>query len=151
MNKINFRLDSLRSKQQKVVNTAHPTWGTLLSYAVATKLQCNALYWAKVHPAELHSTLLSYAEPYWATLYPTKLRTTMWATLQPNWATFSTRTFVQFCQMPECRTVHVQYRKSGTSVHQSGTGMLKYRTEMTDARLPMPVASASMPMPSYAD
>ncbi len=38
----------------------------------------------------------------------------MWATLQPNWATFSARTFVQFCQMPECRTVW--YRNKGTPV-----------------------------------
>ncbi len=39
----------------------------------------------------------------------------MWVTtLQPNWATFSTRTFVQFCQRPECRTV--RYRNKGTPV-----------------------------------
>jgi hypothetical protein len=32
---------------------------------------------------------------------------------------------------------------------QSNTGMLKYRTDMMNAGMPMPVASASMPMPSY--
>ncbi len=33
---------------------------------------------------------------------------------------------------------------------QSGTGMLRYRTEMQDAGMLMPAESASMPMPSYA-
>ncbi len=32
---------------------------------------------------------------------------------------------------------------------QSGTGMLRYRTEIMDAGIPMPVASASMTMPNY--
>ncbi len=32
----------------------------------------------------------------------------------------------------------------------SGTGMLRYRTEMIDAGIPMLAASAFMPMPSYA-
>jgi hypothetical protein len=32
---------------------------------------------------------------------------------------------------------------------QSGTGILRYRTELQDARMQMPVASASMPMHSY--
>ncbi len=31
---------------------------------------------------------------------------------------------------------------------QSGTGMIRYWTERTDARMPMPEASALMPMPS---
>ncbi len=95
-----------------------------------TALRCILLsyttpYWATLHPAELHHpqylteqccfllnyaasselccTLLSFDVSYWATLYPTELRSTMWATLQPNWATYSARTFVQFCQMPECQ------------------------------------------------
>jgi hypothetical protein len=46
--------------------------------------------------------------------------------------------------MPECRIVH-----TGLRVPQSGTGMLRYCIEMLDARIPMPAASASMPMPSY--
>jgi hypothetical protein len=40
----------------------------------------------------------------------------------------------------------VQYRKKGT---QSGTGMLRYQTEIQDAGMPMPAASTSLPMPSY--
>jgi hypothetical protein len=32
---------------------------------------------------------------------------------------------------------------------QSGSGMLLYRTEMTDAGLPMPAVSALMSIPSY--
>ncbi len=56
---------------------------------------------------ELHSTLLSYAVPYWATLFSSELRSTMRATIHPSRATFSTHTFVQFCQMPECWTVQV--------------------------------------------
>ncbi len=32
--------------------------------------------------------------------------------------------------------------------YKSGTGMLQERTEMLDARIVMPAASASMPMPS---
>ncbi len=33
---------------------------------------------------------------------------------------------------------------------QPSPGMLRYRTEMQDAGIPMPAASASMPIPSYA-
>ncbi len=32
---------------------------------------------------------------------------------------------------------------------QSGTEILRYRIEMSDAGIPMPASSASMPMPSY--
>ncbi len=38
------------------------------------------------------------------------------------------------------------YRNKET---QSGTEMLRYQTEMIDAGIPMPAASALMPMPSY--
>jgi hypothetical protein len=34
---------------------------------------------------------------------------------------------------------------------QSGTGMLLYRTKIHDAGMPMPAASASMSMTSYAN
>ncbi len=64
--------------------------------------------------------------------------------------------------MPECRAVlHLisplpewtktpmpelmRYRDKRT---QSGTGMLRYRTEIQDAGMPMPAASASVPMPN---
>jgi hypothetical protein len=40
-----------------------------------------------------------------------------------------------------------RYRNKET---QFGTGMLRYRTEMLNAGMQMPAASASMPMPSYA-
>jgi hypothetical protein len=33
---------------------------------------------------------------------------------------------------------------------QSGSGMLRYRTELQDARMPIVMASTSIPMPSYA-
>ncbi len=80
---------------------------TLLSYTVPTKLRCAhwakvhhaelystltelrctllsyaALYWAMLNPTELCWTLLSYAVPYWAKMFSTKLSSTMWATLQ---------------------------------------------------------------------
>ncbi len=70
----------------------------------------------------------------------------------------------RFLKMPECRTVRhpvspvpewtkmlmpepFQYRNKRT---QSGTGMLRYRTEIQDAGMPIPAASTSMPMPCYA-
>jgi hypothetical protein len=40
----------------------------------------------------------------------------------------------------------VRYRDKRT---QSDTGMLLYLTEIQDAGMPMPAASASLPMPSY--
>jgi hypothetical protein len=42
----------------------------------------------------------------------------------------------------------VRYRIKGT---QSGIGMLRYRTEIQDAGIPMPAASNSRPMPSYGN
>jgi hypothetical protein len=39
--------------------------------------------------------------------------------------------------------------ETGIRVIRSGTGMLRYRTEIQDAKMPMPAASTSMPMPSY--
>jgi hypothetical protein len=46
-------------------------------------------------------------------------------------------------QMPE----PVQYRNKKT---QSGTGMLEFRTEMSETGMPMTAASGMMPMSSYA-
>jgi hypothetical protein len=40
------------------------------------------------------------------------------------------------------------YRNKET---QSGTGTLRYRTDVMDAGIPMPLASALMPMPVYAN
>jgi hypothetical protein len=40
----------------------------------------------------------------------------------------------------------MRYRKKRT---QPSTGMLRFRTEIQDAGMPMLAASASMPMPSY--
>jgi hypothetical protein len=57
--------------------------------------------------------------------------------------------------MPECRgrTKAADYRtgKSGPSPVSecSGIGMLRYRTDIQDAGMPMPAASTSMPMPNY--
>ncbi len=50
--------------------------------------------------------------------------------------------WIKITPMPES----VQYRDMRT---QSGTGMLRYRTEIQDARMSMQAASASMPVPSY--
>jgi hypothetical protein len=69
---------------------------------------------ATLNLTELRCTLLSYADLYWATLISTEQRSSMWATLQPNWPTFCTCTFLQFCQLPECRTV--RYWNKGTPV-----------------------------------
>ncbi len=52
-----------------------------------------------------------------------------------------------------CRVVHV-FINAGMpdclASDQSGTGMIRYRTEIQDVGMPMPPASALMPMPSYA-
>ncbi len=120
-------------------------WATLNPLSCAVTYRYGAPWWAMRHPlgahmgqltlTELRCTLLSYWVPYWTMLYPTELPNTLWAMLHPNWATYST--FVQFLT---CRNAGL-----------SGTGMLRYRTEMLDAGIPMPAASASMPMPSYVN
>jgi hypothetical protein len=70
-----------------------------------------------------------------------------------------------YVEMPECRTVRhpvspvpdwkkltmpeqVRYR---TKVTQSSMFLVRYRTEIWDARMLMPALVSSMPMPSYAD
>jgi hypothetical protein len=70
----------------------------------------------------------------------------------------------KFFRVPECRTLRhpvspvpelkeismpesVRYRNK---VNQSSTGLIWYRTEIMDAGIPMPAASALMPMPRYA-
>jgi hypothetical protein len=86
-----------------------------------------------LYPTELRYTLLSFAARelrYTLTELPTVL----------------VRTFLQFFIMPECWTV--RHRNKGTQVRYQ---MLRYRTERLDAGIPMPVALASMPMPSYAN
>ncbi len=105
---------------------------TLLSYTQNPN-------WATMHPTELRWTLLSYAEPYWATLYPTELHYS--PTELPS-------VLVPLCNFVKCRNAGLS--GTGIRVTQSGTGMLRYRTEMLDAGIPMPAASVSMPMPSYA-
>ncbi len=66
-----------------------------------------------------------------------------------------------YIEMPECRTVRhpvspdwkkltmpksVRYR---TKLTQSGIFLVRYRTKIRDARMPMPALVSSMPMPSY--
>jgi hypothetical protein len=117
---------------------------TLLSFAVpfwtTLHLLSNAApYCATGHSTELNLTLLSYAASYWekcmsyakpyrATLSPTELRwiVLIHAVLYGAYAapcelhyslycaTFSTCTLVQFCQIPECRTV--RFRNKWTRV-----------------------------------
>jgi hypothetical protein len=98
---------------------------TLLKYALLTKLCCALLSWgappyelahpnlSTLHPTELRWTLLSYAVLYWAMQHHVSYT-------KPKWATFRTRTFVQFCQMPECRTV--RYRNKGSPVWYRNKG-----------------------------
>ncbi len=53
------------------------------------------------------------------------------------------------CPVPESKRMQIaepaRYRNKGT---QSSIRMLRYQTEMSDAGMPMPAASALMPMPS---
>ncbi len=44
-------------------------------------------HWAKLHPYELHCTLLSYDAPYWATMHPPELSGTLVSYAEPSWAT----------------------------------------------------------------
>jgi hypothetical protein len=46
--------------------------------------------------------------------------------------------------------VRCQNEKEYRCRNQTGIGMIRYRNEISDAVIPMPVASALMPMPSYA-
>ncbi len=109
-------------------------------------------YWATLYPTELRWTLLSYAEPYWATLNPTELRCTLLSYAVLYWA----MPWELHYSLTELPSVLVPFlSNAGLScteirVPQSGTGMLRYRTEMLDAGITMPAALASMPMPTYA-
>ncbi len=110
--------------------TAPPLW------ASSPQLSYLHLTWATLNPTELRWTLLSYAVPYWATQHHVSYTTA----------------YLSYLQYPYLYAILSNVGLSGTgiSVPQSDTGMLRYRTEMLDARMPMPTASASMPMPSYA-
>ncbi len=121
----------------------HPIelWCTLLA-----ELQCNPcwlphLNWATLHPTH-GATLypkLSYAAPYWATQHHVSYAT-------PNWATYTI--LIPLCNFSKCW--NAGQCGTGIRVSQSGTGMVRYRTGMLDAAIPMPAASASVPMISYA-
>jgi hypothetical protein len=63
-----------------------------------------------------------------------------------NYARYSV--LIPLCNFVKCQNGGLF--GTGIRVPQSGIGMLRYRTEMLDAEIPMPAASASMPMPSYA-
>jgi len=147
-------------------------WGTLLSYtapnwATLYSLSCAAPYWAKEHPAEIHSTPYELAHHDWAMLHPTELRWRLLSFAEPDWATLCSRellcsllsyaspcelhysltelpsVLVPLCNFVKCRNAGlsgtgISVSQSGTgSVSQSGTGMLRYRTEMLDAGIPM--------------
>jgi len=93
---------------------------TLLSYT-APPYELAHRNWATLHPTELGWAIPCFAVPYWVTLFSTELRSTRWATIQPNWVTFSTHSFAQFFQSPECWTV--QYRNKGTpDQYRNATG-----------------------------
>ncbi len=73
----------------------------------------------------------------------TSFRTIFYNVAMPDWSASSqSGTRLKKMLMPE----PFWYRNKET---QSGAGMLRYGTEMIYAGLPMPVASALMPMPSY--
>jgi hypothetical protein len=55
---------------------------------------------------------------------------------------------VPLCNFFECRNTGLS--GAGIKVRQSGSRTLRHQTEMLDAGIPIPAASASMPMPSYA-
>ncbi len=99
------------------------------------RLQCNLLTWAATCWTTLQ--LLSYE---YALLYCTSPVLECWIvrhpiSLVPGWKEMP---------IPE----PVRYRNKET---QSGIGTLQYRTELMDAGIPMPAASALMPMSSYED
>ncbi len=121
-------------------------WCTLLSsapplsYTYTDKLY-TAPYWATLHPTDLNSPhpFLKYAEPselhctLWATQYPTELRCILFSN----------------AALHHTLLLHWNVGLSVTTVSQSGTGMLRYHTEMLDAGMPMLAAWASLMMPSY--
>ncbi len=130
--------------------------GTLLSYAApywATQypLSCASPYWAKVHPASYTAPPYELAHPKWTTLHPTELLCSLLSYAAPCELHYSQTELpsllVPLCNFAKCRNARLS--GTGISAPQSGTGMLRYRTEMLDAGIPMPAASASMPMPSY--
>ena len=106
--------------------------------------------WATLHPTEQRWTLLSYAVPYCATLFSTELLSSLLSYAAPCELHYSLTelpsVLVPLCNFVKCRNVGLS--GTGISVPQSGTRMLRYRTELLDAGIPMLAASASMPMPS---
>jgi hypothetical protein len=97
---------------------AAPYWAKVLSYTTPPYELAHP-NWATTNPTELRSIQLSYAP-----MFSTELRSTMWPALQPIWATFSTHSFVQFCQMPQCRTI--RYRKKCTQVRYRNATVLDW-------------------------
>ena len=138
----------------------------------------HALYWGKLHlselryrhsavlyPIELQCTMLRYCAPCGLTL--TELRCTLLSCAVPYWRdAVPLLSYAASCELrytlislptvlvPLCNFLKSRNAGlSGTGIrgHQSGAGMLQYRTEMLDAGIPMPAALAQMPKPSYAN
>jgi hypothetical protein len=122
---------------------------TLLSYT-AHPYELAHRHWAPMRPTELRWTLLSYAEPHWARLYPAELRCSLlsYAALFElhNSLTELPSILVPLCNFVKCRKAGLS--GTGISVPQSGTGRLRYRTEMLDAGILIPAALVTMPMPN---
>jgi hypothetical protein len=100
----------------------------------------------------------------------TWLRPTLLSTLSPHRRTHGrpnsgSMSPAMWAPIPECRTIRHpvspvpdwkkltmpepgRYRNKAT---QSGIFLVRYRTEMTDAGIPMPALVFWMPMPTYAD
>ncbi len=131
-----------------LLSNAAPCWALL--HPCEPELLCTL--WATLYPKELGCTLVSCAITFW-----TKLQ------LLSYWTVTKLPPFVQLFWMPRCRTDRhpvslVPERKIimmpepfryWNKETQSGTGILWYWTEMIDAGIPMPAASALMLMPSY--
>ena len=71
-----------------------------------------SFHWAKLHPAELHCTLLSYAAPSWAPLHPNELHCTLlrypvplryaafnWVTHHPIWAKLRPKSYAAISEL----------------------------------------------------
>jgi hypothetical protein len=135
--------------------TPHPNWA---SYSTSTFLQFPKI--------ELRGTLLSYAAPPYRLAHPSELRCTLlsYAVLYPTQLLCTLLSYAVPCELrytlTDLPTVLVllwnflKCRNNGLSgtgirVPLSGTGKLRYRIQMMEPGIPMPVKSASMPMSIY--
>jgi hypothetical protein len=151
--------------------TMHPSelrWNLLSHAAIKLgappEICCNLLSYAAAYWAALHPIALSYAAPYWASLELADLRCTFWATLT-LWAIlhskYATYRKKLNAGLTGIRSFSYWNAKNADTVGnlfvsrilrtESDTGKLWNRTEIVDAGMPMPAASASKPESSYTE